>query len=41
MNCYTKEVVIDMLGQKKVVLVGKRKVMPTCLIIGGNNISSD
>ena len=31
-NYYIKEVVIDMLGQKKVVLVGERKVMLACLI---------
>ena len=31
MNCYTKEVVID-LGGKRIVLVGERKVVPTCLI---------
>ena len=30
-NCYTKEVVIDLSG-KKLVLVGERKVVPTCLI---------
>ena len=31
-NCYTKEVVIDVEGQKKIVLMGERKVVPVCLI---------
>ena len=32
MDCYTKKVVIDIEGQKKIVLVGERKVVPSCLI---------
>ena len=32
MNCYTKEVVIDVEGQKTIVLVGERKVVAACLI---------
>ena len=31
-DCYTKEIIIDVGGQKKIVLVGDRKVVPTCLI---------
>ena len=32
MNCYTKEEIIDVLGKKKTILVGERKIIPTCLI---------
>ena len=31
-DCYTKEVVIDIEGLKKIVLVGERKVVTICLI---------
>ena len=31
-NCYTKEVTIETSGQEKIVLVGERKTIPSCLI---------
>ena len=31
-NCYTKEVTIEISGQEKLVLVGERKTIPTYLI---------
>ena len=31
-NYYTKEVTIEISGQEKIVLVGERKTIPTCLI---------
>ena len=31
-NCYTKEVTIETSGKEKLVLVGERKTIPTCLI---------
>ena len=31
-DCYTKKIIIDVGGLKKMVLVGDRKVVPTCLI---------
>ena len=32
-NCYTNEVIIDIMGQEKIVLVGERKIVPACLIL--------
>ena len=31
-NCYTKEVTIEISGQEKIVLIGERKTIPACLI---------
>ena len=31
-NCYAKEVTIETSGQERLVLVGERKTIPTCLI---------
>ena len=31
-DCQTKEVIMSISGQERIVIVGKRKMVPTCLI---------